>query len=238
MLTCLVPIRVLYLAGTYGLAALSHYRTLALDQTDAPFDLIAQSIGLPAFGWLSSIGVALSCFGCALGGFNAGGRIVYWMAQHGKFWASFGAIHPRNATPHRALALLAAVSIVVPAALLRYGVKLADVMDYLIQFASFGFIGGYFAVCAAAPVYLARRGRLGAKAAAIAVVTLTVVGAVLVLSVFPVPDPPWRYLPFIFAGLLGLGCLITVGCMRRGPSPIHRQALAESEDRILPAGDN
>jgi amino acid transporter len=72
MFLCIVPIGVLFIASLYCLTALSHSQNLALDQSDAPLDMIAQSIGLPALGWLSSLGVAFSCFGCALGGFNAG----------------------------------------------------------------------------------------------------------------------------------------------------------------------
>jgi len=32
-----------------------------------------------------------------------------------------------------------------------------------------------------------------------------VMGVVLVLSVYPVPVPPWRALPYIFLGFLGAG---------------------------------
>ena len=92
MFLCIVPIGVLFIGSLYCLTALSHSQNLALDQSDAPLDMIARSIGLPTLGWLSSLGVAFSCFGCALGGFNAGSRVLFSMARSRHVWSYFG--HP------------------------------------------------------------------------------------------------------------------------------------------------
>jgi amino acid transporter len=209
MLLCVLPIGLLFIASAYCLTALSHGRNLALDQTAAPLDMIAQSIGLPTLGWLSSLGVALSCFGCALGGLNAGSRVIYSMARDRHVWRYFEAIHPVNGTPYRALALFAVISIFVPGVMIVAGVSMADSMDYLMEIASFGFLGGYLSICLAAPFYLARNGQLGLARLATAAVTVSVLGMVFFMSLIPVPDAPWRYLPYIFAGLLAAGMLIT-----------------------------
>jgi amino acid transporter len=209
MLYCLLPTGLLFMVSVYCLTTLSHGRNLALDQTDAPLDMIAQSIGLPNLGWMTSLGVAISCFGCALGGFNAGSRVIYSMARDRRMWRYFEAIHPVNGTPHRALALFAVISIVVPGVMIFSGVTMAQSMDYLMQIASFGFLGGYAAICLAAPFYLAKHHQLGFARLATACVTVAVLGTVLFMSLIPVPDPPWRYLPYIFAGLLALGMVIS-----------------------------
>ena len=216
MYICLLPTALLFMYGIYCMTALSHYRALALDQTDAPLDLVAQSIGWPLLGLLSSLGVAISCLGCAVGGFNAGSRVIFSMARQGLFPARFGAAHPVNGTPSAALALFAVLAMAVPAVMLGLGVTMAGAMDYLMQIASFGFIVGYFAVCLAAPFYLARHRLLGLGRTMAAIVTLGVIGAVLVMSVLPVPAAPWRYLPYIFAGLLLAGSGVTAWCRRRG----------------------
>ena len=218
MFACLLPTALLFIIGIYCMTTLSHYRALALDQTDAPLDLIARSINLPLLGLCSSLGVAISCFGCVVGGFNAGSRVVFSMARQGRFPARFGRVHPVNGTPAGALALFAALAVGVPVVLLSRGVTMASAMDYLIQLASFGFIGGYFAVCLAAPFYLARHGLLGPGRVMIAVVTLSIIGTVLVMSVLPVPDAPWRYLPYLFAAMLLAGSALTAWCQRRVPS--------------------
>ena len=209
MLLCLLPTGILFMACCYCLTSLSHGRNLALDQTDAPLDMIAQSVGLPTLGWMSSLGVAISCFGCAMGGFNAGSRVIFSMARDRHLWRYFEAIHPVNGTPHRALALFAATAIAVPCAMIAAGVTMAEAMDYLMQIASFGFLGGYLAVCLAAPFYLARSGNFGLVRFAAAGVTVSILGLVFFLSLIPVPDPPWRYLPYIFAGLLAAGMIVS-----------------------------
>jgi amino acid transporter len=215
MLGCLLPTGLLFVGGLYCLGTLSHARSLALDRTNAPFDVIAQSVGLPALGWLSSLGVALSCFGCALGGFNTGSRVLYSMARSRSFWRSMQAVHPANGTPYRAIAFLGLISLAAPTALILAGVHLEDAMGYLIQIASFGFLGAYSVVCVAAPVYLARRGRLRTGSALAALVATAAIGATWILSFYPAPDPPWRYLPAVFFGLLGAG--LAASLLARGP---------------------
>jgi len=209
MFLCIVPIGVLFIGSLYCLTALSHSQNLALDQSDAPLDMIAQSIGLPTLGWLSSLGVAVSCFGCALGGFNAGSRVIFSMARSRHLWRYFEGVHPVNGTPSRALALLGSLSVVVPCVMIGLGVKMADAMDYLMQIASFGFLGGYLAVCVAAPVFLARRYQLHAGRILVAALAVAVIGAAFFLSLFPVPEGPWRYLPYLFAGLLLAGMILS-----------------------------
>ncbi len=224
MYLCILPTGVFFVASIYCMTALSHGRSLALDQADAPIDMIAQSIGMPTLGWLSTLGVAISCFGCALGGFNAGSRVIFSMARSRHLWSYFEAVHPRNGTPYRALALLAGIALVVPCVMIGFGVTMSETMDYLMQIASFGFLGGYLAVCVAAPVYLAARSELSVKAIAIVLATITLIGAVFFMSLVPVPEPPWRYLPYVFVGLLAGGMVVS----RRGPA--GRRSVARSPE--------
>jgi hypothetical protein len=86
---------------------------------------------------------------------------------------------------------------------------MSDAMDYTIQIASFGFLGGYLAVCVAAPAYLYRTQSLGLGRILIAAIAVSVIGAAFFLSLFPIPDAPWRYLPYIFVGILALGMLLS-----------------------------
>jgi len=104
---------------------------------------------------------------------------------------------------------------VVPILLITNGVAMANAMDYLMQIASFGFLGGYLSVCVAAPFYLARHHTVTVMQLLAAVITLLVIGAVLFLSLVPIPDAPWRYLPYCFAALLITGTLSTVYFVRK-----------------------
>jgi hypothetical protein len=40
-------------------------------------------------------------------------------------------------------------------------------------------------------------------------VTMATIGVVVLLSLFPVPESPWRYLPYCFAALVLLGTVST-----------------------------
>jgi amino acid transporter len=219
MFFCLLPIGLLFIASIYSTTALSHSQNLGFDQTNAPLDLIARSIDLPALGWISSLGVALSCFGCALGGLNAGARVIFSMARERLFPPFFSSIHPVNETPSRALLVMVSVALIIPVLLIANGVAMANAMDYLMQIASFGFLGGYLSVCVAAPFYLARRHALTAVQLLVAMITLLVIGAVLFLSLIPIPAAPWRYLPYLFAGLVLMGTLGSAYFRRRTPAP-------------------
>ena len=105
---------------------------------------------------------------------------------------------------------MVSVALVIPGLLIACGVAMANAMDYLMQIASFGFLGGYFSVCVAAPVYLARRHVLTAMQLLVGAITLLVIGAVLFLSLIPIPAAPWRYLPYLFAVLVFVGTLGSV----------------------------
>jgi amino acid transporter len=210
MIFCLLPVGLLFLASIYATTAVSHSYGIGFEQTTSPLDRIARSIDLPSLGWISSLGVALSCYGCAVGGLNAGARVIFSMAREGRFAAYFARIHPLNGTPSRALFVMGGVALIVPGVLIESGVAMASAMDYLMQIASFGFLGGYFSVCVAAPLYLARQKALTFAQSLVAVVTLVAIGAVIFLSLIPIPDAPWRYLPYCFATLVLLGTLSTV----------------------------
>lgn len=210
MFFCLLPVGLLFLASIYATTAVSHQQSIGFEETNSPLDLIARSIGLPAMGWISSVGVALSCFGCAVGGLNAGARVIFSMARDGLFAPWFEQIHPSNGTPSRALLVIALVALVVPGVLIGSGVAMASIMDYLMQIASFGFLGGYFSVCLAAPFYLAGRHASTFLHWLAAAGALATIGAVVLLSLFPIPEAPWRYLPYCFVALVLMGTASTV----------------------------
>jgi amino acid transporter len=214
IVSCLIPVGILYLVMIYCLTALARKNGLALDQLNAPFDSIARSMNLASFGYVSSIGIALSYFACTLGSLNAGARILYYLAQNRLFVPSFGSAHPVNKTPHRAIALIAVIAIACPATLLLSKVLLPDCINYLTQLASYGFIGAYFLVCLAMPFFLLRRKILRRLDLALSAAALLILAAVLALSVFPVPAAPWRYLPYLFLAALLIGIAVSISYAR------------------------
>lgn len=218
ILSCLIPVGVLYLIVIYCLVALARKNGMVFDTLNAPFDTIARSMHLASLGYVSSIGIALSYFACTLGSLNAGARVLYSMARRHQFPPRFGIAHPRNATPYRGIILLAAIGIALPAVLLALRVSLADVVNYVTQLTSYGFIASYFLVCLALPFYLKRKNLLHWFDALIAGAALLILSVVLALSVFPLPDAPWRYLPYAFLAVVLLGMGVSWICLRGNKS--------------------
>jgi amino acid transporter len=216
-MSCLLPIGALYFVVIYCLVALGHKYGMALEQLEAPFDAIARQMKLGMLGYASSIGIALSYFACTLGSLNAGARVLYAMAQKREFPPRFGSAHPVNATPHRAIALLAVVGMAAPVALLCLKVSLLDCINNLTQLASFGFIGAYFLVCLALPFYLRKKDILRTTDALISAAALVILGAVLGFSVFPVPPAPLKYLPYVFILIIGIGAVISLRYLGSNP---------------------
>src|ERR1700722_8033413 len=218
ILSCLIPIGILYLVVIYCLVALARKNGMVFDQLNAPFDTIARSMNLGSLGYVSSIGVSLSYFACTLGSMNAGARVLYSMALRHQFLPRFGLAHPRNATPHRGIFLLAAIGIVIPITLLALRVSLADCVNYVTQLTSYGFISAYFLVCLSLPFYLKRKNLLRSFDAFIAGTALLILTVVLALSVFPIPEEPWLYWPYTFFAAVLLGMAISWGCLRSSKS--------------------
>jgi amino acid transporter len=215
ILGCLIPIGILYLIVIYCLVALARKNGMIFDQLNAPFDSIARSMNLVSLGYISSIGVALSYFACTLGSMNAGARVLYSMARRHQFATGFGVAHPVNATPYRGILLLAGSGIAIPVTLLALRVSLSDCINYVTQLTSYGFISSYFLVCLSLPFYLYRRKILRAFDVIISVAALMILTTVLGLSVFPVPEAPWRYLPYLFFLFVAAGTGISRWYIRR-----------------------
>jgi amino acid transporter len=220
ILTNVVPIGLLYLVIIYCLISIARRIGMDLGTLDAPFDGIARAIHLPALGYLSSLGVALSYFACTLAQLNAGARVLYHLAQENMFAPRFGEAHPRNHTPHRALALISIIGMGLPLGMLAAHVTLIDVVNYVTQLTSFGFMTSYFLVCLALPFYLRRKEILRPVDSLFAAGAMIILGVVLLLSVFPLPAAPWLYLPYIFVAALAAGLAISYYYFRRAANAL------------------
>ncbi len=85
------------------------------------------------------------------------------------------------------------------------GVAPLDIYGLLGTLATFGFLTAYILVCIAAPVFLRAQGRLKTPDMIVCALALLAMGIVLEGSIYPVPPPPYSYLPYIYLGLLLAG---------------------------------
>jgi len=220
--SCMLPLTVMYLFMTYCMVSLEN-RGVVAGETDGltvPFQDIARVLGLPPLGVLSSAGVALSYFACALGSLTVSSRVLYSMAREGQFWPMFAETHPTTATPHRAIALISLVSLAIPVSLLANGVSPAVSINFVSQLGSIGLIGGYLMVVVALPLYLRSRGLLKRRDLAVAVVATAMLVLVVVFSVYPVPPVPYVYVVYVFL----LSALVGIGISTRAAPTMSPQA--------------
>lgn len=95
---------------------------------------------------------ALSWFGGLLACLNAGGRLLYTLAQHGHSWRLLGRIHPRFATPHIAVIVIISVGMTATIALVLAGVSAMDILVGAASMAAIAFLLAYAMVSVAAVV--------------------------------------------------------------------------------------
>ena len=175
----------------------------SLDKIDAPLNVLADTYGVPFLSPVLSAGAMFSFFALASSCMNAGARVMYAMGRHQFFHRSTGVAHEVHGTPHVALGVMAVVMLVV-VTLCRYAFSL-EVLDEFNDagtMGAFGFLGAYFLVTLAAPVFVKKRNELKGKDVAVCVAAVVLMLIPAIGSVYPVPDPPVRYFPYIFLGYL------------------------------------
>src|SRR5271169_3442154 len=87
----------------------------------------------------------------------------------------------------------------------HFGMEVLDIFNDAGTMGAFGFLGAYFLVTIAAPVFLKKRKEMKVKdvvfcAAGVLLMLIPAVG-----SVYPVPAPPQNYYPYVFLGYIMLG---------------------------------
>jgi amino acid transporter len=160
-------------------------------------------------GWLGPIMttmVLISALGCTLGSFNAACRIMFAMAHHGVIHKSIAGAHKTHETPHVSVTVCAAISLIIGYFMMaHWQCALTDILNDVSTMSSYGFLVGFVLICIAAPVYLKRLGKLTASAMVVSILGLLFMMVPIVGSFYPLPDPPIRYYPYIFAAYLVVG---------------------------------
>jgi amino acid transporter len=231
--SCMLPLTLLYLVVSYCLVSLQN-RGVIVPQDNGltvPLDSMARALGWRWLGPISSLGVALSYFACGLASLTAASRVLFSMARERQFYSSYGETHPRNATPHRAIALISVISVIIPVVMLAAGAQLTVSINALSQLGSLGLIGGYLMVAIALPLYLRRQELLKRGDLVVAATAAIMLLIVIVLTVYPQPPPPFDYLPYIFVAMVlaGIGLSVLRSSLG-GRSPTRPQPRSDRDE--------
>jgi len=180
----------------------------SLGDSAAPFHYLSSQAGVGAAGWMIDCGVLVSMFAATLACVIAASRVLLLMAHHGLASRRLGATHARNETPAVA-SVLAALLAFLPVAVLvqphrgHPGVSGADIYGWMGVLAVFGFLTAYMLAAIALAVHLKRERRLTAGGLLLSIVAALAMIAALLGNLFPVPEAPYRYFPYIYAAYLG-----------------------------------
>ncbi len=200
---------------------------LGLDKIDAPLNVLAESYGVSFLSPLLSLGAMFSFFALASSCMNAGARVMFAMGRHRFFHAATSAAHETHGTPHVALGVMAVVMfVVVTVSKLALGLAVLDQFNYAGTMGAFGFLGAYFLVTISAPLYVKSLGQLRSKDVVLCALALALMLIPAIGSVYPIPDAPVRYFPYIFLAYLALGIGRVLWIQQRAPEHL-RQVQAE-----------
>jgi len=221
ILFTVVAVGAYFVFTTYVLVMAFHGQNPPLDQSTAPLNVLSALAGIPIFGLLIAIGVAIGFFACALACITAGSRVLYTMSRHGLFHASAGDAHATHATPYVAVTFAAIAVLVGPLVLLASHFALLDIFGDLGTLGTLSVLFSYVLVSVAAPVYLRRRGELRLGAVVVAAVAVVAMIVAIVGTIYPVPPPPQSYIPYVFIVLLALGVSRFLYVRSRDPQMIR-----------------
>jgi amino acid transporter len=155
------------------------------------------------------------------------------MGRHGLFHEKTADSHETNATPHVAVTILATVAFIVPAVCVAVaGLAPLDLFNYVGTLAAFGFIVPYIMITIAAPAYLKEIGELRGVDLAVCGIALVLLMIPTVGSVYPVPDAPMCYFPYLFLAYLAVGAawILFVGFRK----PANAIMIREQIGTLLP----
>jgi amino acid transporter len=191
----------------------------SLGQSSSPLHLLAQKAGLPPLvGTLTDLGAVLSFFSCFLACITAAARVLFLMGRNGALHRVLGEAHAANQTTHRAVLLSSAIAFLPAAVMTLRGMNLFDIYGLIGTLATFGFVTVYILVSAAAPLYLRSQGLLTPQALGISVLAILAMSAALLGNLYPVPEAPYSYLPYLYAALLMTGFAWSTIWSARTPS--------------------
>jgi amino acid transporter len=176
-----------------------------LDQSASPMGALATAAGAPRLGPLIDIGAMISMFACVLACVTAAARVLLMMSHNGMTHRWMSRTHDRNSTPHTAVLITGLATVLLAAGLVLSKVSGVTIYDWMGSLATYGFITVYALVAVALPLHLKAQAKL--SPAIVALATVSVLAMILVLegTLYPVPEPPKNWLPYMFLAYLAVG---------------------------------
>jgi amino acid transporter len=176
-----------------------------LGKSEDPFRALSALAHIPILGPAIDIGAFVSMFACTLACITAAARVLLKMAGDGLLPSHLSRTHTKNETPHLAVLAIGLVVLLLSAGLAAHGASGADIYGWMGSLAVYGFITTYGLVAAALPIYLRRNAQLTPAALTLAIAAAVAMLLAMAGTLYPIPDPPYNVLPYIYLAYLIAG---------------------------------
>ena len=187
-----------------------------LDQSAAPMSVLARVAHVAWLGPFMDICAMITMLSCTLACVTAAARVLMLMSHNGLAARRLKDVHTHNGTPHVAVVATAVATAVLSVPLSAGKVTGETIYDWMGSLATYGFLVVYSLVAVALPVYLKRRQKLTTAAVAVSVLAVVAMALVLAGTLYPVPEAPKNWLPYIFLLYLAVAAAVN-GWQARQP---------------------
>jgi amino acid transporter len=144
-------------------------------------------------------------FACTLACVTAAARVLLMMAHNGMTHRWMSRTHDRNSTPHAAVLVTGLATMLLPVGLTLANAKGETVYDWMGSLATYGFITVYALVAVALPLHLKAEKKLSPAIVVLAAASVLAMVLVLEGTLYPIPEPPKNWLPYLFLAYLAAG---------------------------------
>jgi amino acid transporter len=173
-----------------------------LEQSASPMSVLATAVGVPRLGPLIDIGAMVSMLACTLACVTAAARVLFMMAHNGMTHRWIRRTHDRNSTPHTAVLVTGLATMLLPVGLMVASANGETIYDWMGSLATYGFITVYALVAVALPLHLKAEKKLSMAIVLLAAASVLAMVLVLEGTLYPVPEPPKNWLPYLFLAYL------------------------------------
>jgi amino acid transporter len=210
-----------------------------LESCATPLVVLADHLGVNWMGRLLNLAGAASLFAACLAATNAAARIMLAMTCDGFFYTKLATIHPSNRTPSTAIILTVLIAFAVSVLLIVCGNPLIDIVGWLGTLGTYGYLFSYSLVSITSVLFLAKRRELNKTNVIVAALTTVSMLGVLLGTVYPLPPPPYSWLPAICLVYLALGVIYCWHVIARarppGPPAAKSKKTSEKTKVLVPS---
>jgi amino acid transporter len=178
----------------------------AFQHSQAPLGELAERYVGTTLASLLDLGAMLSALGAGLGGVTVAARMMFAFGRDGLASRRLSGVSAATGVPRRALALEMLIGLALLTAFRLAGTSALNVFFYLATIGTLSLLVMYVLTNVAAARHLGRRSPWQIVAPAGGVL---IAGFVLYHNVWPVPPAPYEFFPYLVAGWLAAGLVIT-----------------------------